>query len=78
MLELSQVKVSDEGLRVLLYYSLGHLMELDLSSTQVTPTGLKLLPAGERVGVACGGVYAIHVIRRSSAIRETELGVHTS
>ena len=46
MLELSHLKVSDEGLRLLLYYSLHQLKELDLSYTQVTAAALKLLPPG--------------------------------
>ena len=46
MLELSHMKVSDEGLRLLLYYSLHQLKELDLSYTQVTAAALKLLPPG--------------------------------
>jgi hypothetical protein len=51
-LELSHVKVSDEGLRLLLYYSLHQLEELDLSYTQITAAGLKLLPTG---GCGLGG-----------------------
>lgn len=46
MLELSHLKVSDEGLKLLLYYSLYQLKELDLSYTQVTANALKLLPSG--------------------------------
>lgn len=46
VLELSHVKVTDEGLRLLLYYSLDKLKELDLSYTQVTVAGLRLLPTG--------------------------------
>lgn len=46
VLELSEVKVSDDGLRILLYYPLEHLRELDLSSTEVTVQALELLPTG--------------------------------
>lgn len=46
VLELSQMKVSDEGLQLLLYYSLPQLSQLDLSCTQVTAGGLRLFPAG--------------------------------
>ncbi len=46
VLELSQVKVTDEGLSLLLHFKLPHLRELDLSYTQVTSKGLKLLPLG--------------------------------
>ncbi len=46
MLELSAVKISDDGLKILFYYPLEQLRELDLSSTEVTVQGLELLPTG--------------------------------
>ena len=46
VLKLSQVKVSDEGVRLLLQQPLDHLEELDLSHTLITSWSLQLLPEG--------------------------------
>ena len=43
------MKMSDEGVRILFYYPLQQLRELDVSSTEVTVRSLELLPTGRLI-----------------------------